>query len=230
MTLPDVLAPLALGLADPEATASIVAERPARGGRTAAVLVLIETTETGPEIIFVERARTLRNHPGQIAFPGGGVDEGDVSYEAAALREGVEEIGLEPAGVSVIGRLPGAHVAVSGFDVVAVIGWWHSPVPVSAADPGEVARVIRVPVARLVEPAQRTMVRIGDQYRGPAFLVDDPEDPDEPIMIWGLTAHILDGVLDMAGWTQDWDGERFTDIPARYRTDARAQRSGSDAH
>ncbi|MDN5724432.1 MAG: CoA pyrophosphatase [Propionibacteriales bacterium] len=227
--LPTALTPLARGLADPTATARVVAQRPAQGGRAAAVLVLIEIAGTGPEIVFVERAATLRNHPGQMAFPGGGVDDTDPSYEAAALREGEEEIGLDVAGVSIMGRLPGAHVAVSGFDVVAVVGWWHTPVPVSSADPGEVARVIRVPVARLVDPRQRVTVRIGSGYRGPAFLVDDPDAPDEPIMIWGLTAHILDGVLEMAGWGRAWDSDRYADIPARYRTD-HAGRGRADDH
>ena len=97
---------------------------------------------------------------------------------------------------------------------------------------GEVASVLRVPVADLVEPTNRALVRHPSGYTGPAFEVGDH-------LIWGLTAHLLDGVLELAGWQRPWDADRTVAIPERYLVSlARARRAdptrpepgGPDAH
>ena len=85
-----------------------------------------------------------------------------------------------------------------------------------------VASVIIVPVATLTDPANRGLVRHPSGYAGPGFDVAGH-------LIWGLTAHLLDGVLDLAGWQRPWDAERRFDIPPRYLTD-RAHGRGHDAH
>jgi 8-oxo-dGTP pyrophosphatase MutT (NUDIX family) len=220
--LPAWLQPLDRALLDDERLQQAVALRPGVGGRAAAVLVLIGEGDRGPEILFVERSATLRTHAGQIAFPGGANDPGDVDLIATALREAHEETGVDPAGITPIGALPAAHVAVSGFDVTAVVGWWRQRSPVGAADPREVASVIVVPVADLTDPRWRGRVRHPSGYSGPGFDVAGH-------LIWGLTAHLLDGVLDLAGWQRPWDTGRRFDIPARYLTD-RAQGAGHDEH
>jgi 8-oxo-dGTP pyrophosphatase MutT (NUDIX family) len=218
---PDWLRPLTDALADPEQLASVVAIRPGVGARAAAVLILIGP---GPEILFVERPTTMRTHAGQIAFPGGAADPGDADLAATALREATEEVGVDPSSVQVLGQLPPAHVDVSGFDVTAVVGWWAEPGPIGAVDAREVASVLVVPVSRLVDPAHRARVQHPSGYTGPAFLIDGH-------LIWGLTAHLLDGVLTLAGWQQPWDTDRTLEIPARYLTGARAtDRGGPDAH
>ena len=74
--------------------------RPAVGARPAAVLILIGTGPDGPEILFVERATTLRMHAGQIAFPGGAQDPTDADLADTALREAYEETGVDRAGVA----------------------------------------------------------------------------------------------------------------------------------
>lgn len=218
---PGWLRPLTEALADPERLAPVVALRPGVGARAAAVLILIGS---GPEILFVERPTTMRTHAGQIAFPGGAVDPGDAGLAATALREANEEVGVDVGDVEVLGQLPPAHVDVSGFDVTAVVGWWARPGPVGAVDAREVASVLVVPVARLVEPANRAQVRHPSGYTGPAFTIDGH-------LIWGLTAHLLDGVLTLAGWQQPWETDRTVEIPARYLTGAGAtDRGGPDAH
>ena len=164
----------------------------------------------------------MRTHAAQIAFPGGAADPEDADLAATALREATEETGVDPSGIEILGQLPPAHVEVSGFDVTGVVGWWARPSPVGAVDAREVASVLVVPVARLVDPANRARVHHPSGYTGPAFAIDGH-------LIWGLTAHLLDGVLDLAGWQQPWDLERRMEIPARYLT-GRPDRGGPDAH
>lgn len=230
--VPDWLRPLAEALQQPERLAAAVSLRPGLGGRPAAVLVLVGEGPSGPEVVFVERAATLRTHANQIAFPGGAADPGDADLVATALREAEEEIGVPAPAVQVLGLLPAAHVAVSGFDVTAVVGWWREPGPAESVDPREVAAVHVVAVDVLTDPALRASVRHPAGYTGPAFEVGDH-------LIWGLTAHLLDGVLGLAGWQRPWDADRTVAIPERYlvslararRADpTRAQPGGPDAH
>ena len=175
---PDWLTTLAEALADPAQLDPVVAVRPGTGARQAAVLILIGDGLRGPEILFVERPTTMRTHAAQIAFPGGAADPGDADLADTALREAAEETGVDRGGVEVLGQLPPAYVAVSGFDVTGVVGWWAQRSPVSAVDPREVASVLVVPVAVLVDPVNRARVRHPSGYTGPAFVVDDH-------LIWG---------------------------------------------
>jgi 8-oxo-dGTP pyrophosphatase MutT (NUDIX family) len=220
--LPKWLAPLAHALLDGRRMDQLVAIRRGVGAREAAVLLLIGEGPDGPQILFVERASTMRTHAGQIALPGGAADAVDRDLADTALREAAEETGLDRTGVVVLGSLPPVHVAVSGFDVTAVVGWWRSPSPVEAVDPGEVASVQLISIAELADPTSRVQVRHPSGYTGPAFEVRD-------LLIWGLTAYLVDAVLDLAGWQQPWDRSRMADIPERYLTDRR-DLGGNDAH
>ncbi len=219
---PEWLTRLTEALADPARLKPVMVTRPGVGARPAAVLILVGEGEQGPEILFVERPSTMRTHAAQIAFPGGAADPGDVDLADTALRETVEETGVDRTGIEVLGQLPPAHVQVSGFDVTGVVGWWARRSPATAVDSREVASVLLVPVAVLVDPANRARVKHPRGYTGPAFAVDDH-------LIWGLTAQLLDGVLDLAGWQRPWDADRLLDIPARYLT-GRPDGGGPDAH
>ena len=234
---PDWLTGLTEALADPARLEQAVAIRPGIGARPAAVLILVGDAASpakgddpleppkghrGPEILFVERPTTMRTHAAQIAFPGGAADPDDADLAATALREAVEETGVDRSGIEVLGLLPPAHVEVSGFDVSGVVGWWARRSPVSAVDPREVASVLVVPVAVLVDAANRAQVRHPSGYTGPAFVVYGH-------LIWGLTAHLLDGVLDLAGWQRPWDTDRQIEIPTRYLTGL-PDHGGPDAH
>jgi 8-oxo-dGTP pyrophosphatase MutT (NUDIX family) len=220
--VPSWLVTLSAALAEPGRLDWVVALRPGVGGRAAAVLVLIGSGTEGPEILFIERAASMRTHASQIAFPGGAADPGDVDLADTALREAQEETGVDRTGIDVLGQLPPAHVAVSGFDVTTVVAWWRQPSPVAAVDPAEVASVPIVPVSVLTDPARRARVRHPSGYTGPAFEVDEH-------LIWGLTAHLLNGVLDLAGWQRPWDETRILSIPPRYLT-GRPDAGGPDAH
>ena len=116
------------------------------------------------DVLLLVRADTLRSHAGQPAFPGGKIDPEDYALarqqgvsvgRIAALREAVEETGLDPAGVEILGELPTLPLAVSDFRVTPVLGWWASPTRVGVVDTNESALIARVPVRDLLNPANR---------------------------------------------------------------------------
>ncbi|MFH8479711.1 NUDIX hydrolase [Streptomyces sp. NPDC018055] len=182
-------------------------------GRQSAVLILFGEGARGPELLLMERAGTLRSHPGQPSFPGGSLDpdDGDQATTGplrAALREAEEETGLDPRGVQLFGVLPRLYIPVSGFVVTPVLGWWRAPSPVGVVDPGETARVFTVPVADLTDPANRATAVHPSGHSGPAFLV-------ESALVWGFTAGVIDRILHYAGWERPWD--RARQVPLDWR-------------
>jgi 8-oxo-dGTP pyrophosphatase MutT (NUDIX family) len=195
--------------------------------RRAAVLVLFGVLDDVPsarraedpavardlDVLLLGRAATLRSHPGEVAFPGGRVDPGDAGPVAAALREAHEETGLDPDGVDVLGTVPEVPLVFSRHLVTPVIGGWRSPSQIRVVDLGETASVFRVPVADLLDPANRgvTVLRRGGQeWRGPAFEVTSASGPH---LVWGFTAGLLDGLFDRLGWAEPWDREREVPLP-----------------
>jgi 8-oxo-dGTP pyrophosphatase MutT (NUDIX family) len=174
--------------------------------RRAAVLLLFGDDAPGGDLLLLERAMTLRTHAGQAAFPGGAVDPGDASTVAAALREAREETGLDPDGVEVLGTLPDLYLPPSRFVVTPVVGWWRRSSPVSAADPAEVARVARVPLEDLLDPANRWTVRHPSGFVGPAFTAGG-------LFVWGFTAGIISRLLGLAGLERPWDAGRTHPLP-----------------
>ena len=188
--------------------------RPARGsGKAAAVLILLAEGDEGYQTVLVEKRPDLRNHAGQVAFPGGTAEAEDTNAIVTALREAREEVGVEPADVTVLGILPSRHIPRSGFDVTPVVAWWQSPGPLQVVDTEELSAVHQVEIATLVNPQHRDSWRLGD-FTGPGFWVDD-------LYIWGFTAYLLDGLFDLFGWAQEWDAGRISPIPARFLRDRR---------
>jgi len=173
---------------------------PPEGGRESAVLVLFGEGADGPDVLLIERARDSRSHAGQPAFPGGKAEPEDADVAATAVREAVEETGLDPAGVEVLAELPGLWVP-SGFVVRPVIAWWREPSDVYVVDPDEVAAVHRVSLAELVDPARRLRVKHPSGYVGPAFDV-------RGMRVWGFTGGLLATLLRLSGWEQPWDESR----------------------
>ena len=171
---------------------------PASGGRPSAVLVLFADGPAGPDLLFIERSHRLRQHAGQPAFPGGVIEPHDNGPVRAALREAAEEAGVDPDGVEILATLPELYIARSGFRVVPVLGWWHTPGPVSAVDPREVAAVERISLAELADPATRVTVRLPGRMAGPGFRV-------KGLLIWGFTAALVDRLLALGGWEVPWD-------------------------
>lgn len=175
--------------------------------RPAAVLALFSDGEN-PDLVFTERAATLRAHAGQMSFPGGRVDPEDASEAAAALREASEEIDLDPGAVTLLGEMPRTGLTRSLFNVVAVVGTWDGSAPLRVVDAAEVASIHRFPVSALAAPEHRVTVH----HRGtdmPAFVFDD-------LMVWGFTAHLTDELLRLGGWERPWDRDRVVAIPRRF--------------
>lgn len=179
---------------------------PPEGGRRAAVLMLLgEDEHHGPDVLLVERASTLRDHAGQVAFPGGGADPGDAHAVATALREAEEETGLDPAGVAPLALLPELYIPPSGFVVTPVLAQWERPSAVHAVDAGETAAVVRVPLATLADPVNRIQVGHPSGYTGPGFLVAG-------LLVWGFTGGLLSALLDLGGWARPWEPSRVLDL------------------
>lgn len=175
--------------------------------RPSAVLVLLAGSDAAaPDVLIVQRAATLRNHAGQPAFPGGGADPGDRDAAGTALREAAEEVGLDPTTVEVVATLPRLWIPISGYVVTPVLAWWRSPHEVHPLDPGEVARVVRLPVADLADPANRLRVRHPSGFTGPAFRL-------QGLLVWGFTAGVLSALLEMGGWARPWPSDRVEELP-----------------
>lgn len=206
LPVPAWLRGLVAASADERATQFSRFVPPPGGGRDSAVLILFGEGADGPDVLLIQRSAGLANHPGQPAFPGGGVDPGDQGPVSTALREAAEEVGLDATGVEVVAVLPPLHIPVSGYVVTPVLGWWRAPAPVWVVDPIEVARVERVRLDDLADPAHRCMVRHPSGYVGPGFEVHG-------MLVWGFTAGLLDRMLDLAGWTRPWDRDRVRDLP-----------------
>lgn len=179
-------------------------------GRQSAVLMAFADIGDGPAVLLIERAADLREHAGQVAFPGGSLDPDDASLDAAALREAHEEVGLDPAGVRIVADLPAIYIPVSGFVVTPVLAWWEHPHEVHPVDRGEVARVALVPVAELADPANRFRVAHPSGWIAPGFTV--PSAPG--LFVWGFTAGLLDRLLEFGGWARPWDRDVLREVPA----------------
>ncbi len=196
---------------------------PGSGAREGAVLMLFGEGERGGEVLLTERAHDMRSHPGQVSFPGGSLDPGE-DVVAAALREAEEEVGLDPASVTVFGRLPELWLPPSNFAVTPVLGWWSRPTEVSVVSRAEVHAIHRVPIAELVDPAHRITVRMPrGGYQSPGFLIG----PDHDVILWGFTGGIIARLLDFLGWSQPWDESRVQDLPD-YMFTGRERRTADD--
>src|SRR5271156_2960102 len=152
--------------------------------RQAAVLVLLKDTTDGPEVVLLQRSSTLRDHPAEIAFPGGARESADRDPAATALREAAEEIGLDPSSVDPLITLPRLHIVVSDFDVTAVVAHWRQPGPVHPVHAAETHRVLTVALPDLDNPDRWHQYQCNDWTGSATFL-------DDATRLWGYTAEIV---------------------------------------
>jgi 8-oxo-dGTP pyrophosphatase MutT (NUDIX family) len=178
---------------------------PQRASRSAAVLIAlapampVQSADPGEaprapfpeaplEILFTLRSARLRDHGGQISFPGGRAEPGDAGPHETALREAREEIGLEAREVEILGSLP-QYLTISGYRVTPVVGLLRTRPPLHP-DPQEVEEVFGVPLAHLMDPAnhQRRLVATESPARGIYAMT---YAGSRRHYIWGATAAML---------------------------------------
>ena len=164
----------------------IIAKRQAAGKVTkAAVLIPLLLKEEGLSVLLTQRTNHLRDHAGQISFPGGRMDPEDQGPNDTALRESKEEIGLDPQRVEIIGHLP-QYLTVSGYSVTPVVGLVQAQAEY-VLDDFEVADVFEVPLSFLLDPANH-QVRLWQSEQGGRRFYSMPY---ENRFIWGATAGML---------------------------------------
>ncbi|QWD71979.1 CoA pyrophosphatase [Polynucleobacter sp. MG-5-Ahmo-C2] len=166
--------------------ADIIARRQAVGKVTkAAVLIPLLLKEEGLSVLLTQRTNHLRDHAGQISFPGGRMDPEDQTPNDTALRESEEEIGLDPKRVEIIGHLP-QYLTVSGYSVTPVVGLVQAQAEY-VLDEFEVADVFEVPLSFLLDPGNH-QVRLWQSEQGGRRFYSMPY---ENRFIWGATAGML---------------------------------------
>ncbi|HVC41636.1 MAG TPA: CoA pyrophosphatase [Candidatus Saccharimonadales bacterium] len=165
------------------------------GLRPASVLLLCDPATSGVPLLFVLRSEELRQHPGQIAFPGGGAEPLDADVVETALREAGEELGIRRESVEVLGLLSPFSTVVSGRWLTPVVGLQRAPIEFRS-DEFEIAEWFRIDVADLmVAPhAVREIERNGMRGRVHYYEASGR-------VIWGVTGAILHELLERLGRT-----------------------------
>lgn len=156
----------------------------------AAVLVPLVTHPEALTVLFCQRARHLRRHAGEVSFPGGRIEQGE-DETGAALREAREEIGLDPAAVTILGRLD-THRAGSGYSIAPIVGLVRPPL-VLQPDMSEIDEAFEVPLGFLLDPAHHR--REAMFWRGADRWYHVWEFGDR--YIWGATATVLLNLLQV---------------------------------
>lgn len=170
--------------------------RETAAGRAAPASVLVPLVERAGalSVLLTRRSAHLRDHAGQISFPGGRQEAADADAVAAALREAHEEVGLAPARVEVLGTLP-VYTTITAYRVTPVVALVR-PGSALAPDPFEVAEVFEVPLAYLMTPAhhQRHEVEIAGvrrQFLSMPWTANGADGAARRYFIWGATAAML---------------------------------------
>lgn len=162
-------------------------------GVDAAVLVAV-TNRPEPGLILTKRPDTMRNHPGQVAFPGGRVDETDADIVAAALREAHEEIALPPHTAELVG-LADSYRTITGFDVTPVVVVIPPDLPLHPNE-GEVAAIFEVPLAYVLDAANHARQTVEFQGTPRQYY----EMHWDGFRIWGATAAMLVNLSRRLQW------------------------------
>ncbi|MBV2234433.1 MAG: CoA pyrophosphatase [Sterolibacterium sp.] len=173
---------------------------PPQAPTPAAVLIPLVVRNTGVTLLLTQRTQHLRDHAGQISFPGGRCEQGDVNARATALREAQEEVGLHPAQVEILGELP-EYSTATGFSITPVIALVTPPLNLKLDD-FEVAEVFEVPFEFLMNPGNYQQHNI--EYKGvsrPYYAM-----PWKHYFIWGATAGMI-VALQRHLFAQDGDAE-----------------------
>ncbi len=165
---------------------------PGRSSRPAGVLCALFDQDGQAHVVLTRRSSRLRSHTHQVSFPGGRLELGE-SALSAALREAEEEVGLDPAGVEVIGRLTQMRTALNPAPITPFVGVLAAP-PTLRPNPAEVERAFTIPLVELTD---------AEVYRQELWTF--PDGVERPLeffellgdTVWGATARMLTELLDL---------------------------------
>jgi 8-oxo-dGTP pyrophosphatase MutT (NUDIX family) len=150
------------------------------------VLMLIFPYRGKIHTCLIRRPSTMRNHGGQIAFPGGRYEPADTDLIQTALRESFEEIGTDKDQIEIIGALSPIYIQVSNFKIYPFIGWCDK-LPDFKTDKSEVDELFKIPVETIFHPTTfqtKSVITARGTFEAPGFYI-------EPLFIWGATAMVL---------------------------------------
>ena len=160
----------------------------------ASVLVALVQRDAGLQVLLTRRAEHLRDHPGQISFPGGRAEAFDLDAADTALREAEEEVGLPRSRVEVIGQLP-VYTTVTQYLITPVVALVQPPFSL-ALDASEVDEAFEVPLQHLMNPAQHQRHVFSfdggqRQFLSMPWRASQPDGTPREHFIWGATAAML---------------------------------------
>jgi 8-oxo-dGTP pyrophosphatase MutT (NUDIX family) len=166
--------------------------------RTAKAAVLIAITDRaeedgGPGVILTQRPDTMRDHPGQVAFPGGKLEQGETAI-TGALREAEEELALDPSKARIIGPTD-RYQTGTGFDITPVLAIIPPDLPL-VAEPREVESWFEAPLALVMDERNWTHNSVFWNGADRAYLELDHKG----YRIWGVTAAILANMSRRLQW------------------------------
>ena len=165
--------------------------------RQAAVLLPLFRNATDYHLLFTKRTETVRQHKGQVSFPGGSFELADGELQATALRETYEEVGIQPEHVTILGRLDDLATFSTSFTISPFVGLIPYPYPFRP-NPLEVAIVFDAALSALADPTvQRRYVRARDD----GATIEDYEFHVNGHVIWGATARIIHHFLSLINGT-----------------------------
>lgn len=157
----------------------------------AAVLIPIVERNNGLKVILTKRSNNLKQHPGQVSFPGGKSEKTDKSLVATALRETKEEIGINNKNVEILGQLS-KHVTITGFKITPFIGKIRTGFS-TKIQTSEVSEIFEVPLSYLSNPKNFRVESVKWKGKKRFFY----SIPYGPYYIWGATARILKNLADL---------------------------------
>jgi 8-oxo-dGTP pyrophosphatase MutT (NUDIX family) len=175
------MVPRPRGIRSPE-----LAGRPREGG----VLVILYLLNEAVHLVLTRRRDDLNSHAGQISFPGGRRENGE-SLITTAVREAQEELSVDPSNLNHLGRLACLYIPPSDYEVHPFVAW-HAGRPVFIPQVDEVAEILEIPLAHLLDPAncrEEVWAIRGFQVEVPFFLVGGHK-------VWGATAMMLSEFID----------------------------------
>lgn len=181
------------GVADIRAGDGALPGMPAPATPIAAAVLVAITDRPEPGVILTQRPETMRQHPGQVAFPGGRLDPPEDAV-AGALREAREEIALDPAHVEIVG-IADPYLTVTGYRITPVLGVIPPDLPLAPSE-AEVAAVFEVPLGFLLDPSSHEAGELEFLGQRRHFVEMHWEDR----RIWGATAAMLVNLSRRLAW------------------------------